>query len=133
MDADKRVEQGERPEADQRQLVSVKRITHADGKEVVDQHIARRRDPEADDVMDIEAMECRTVNPGNRVGQDEASQDEIHRRPDEGGDQIPKRDVELRFEALRDGHDELRRRSSYYDEHGDFSEEGELAGFKAVV
>src|ERR1700760_1505018 len=36
MDADKRIEQRERPEADQRQLVSVERVTHADRKEIVD-------------------------------------------------------------------------------------------------
>src|SRR6266700_5347334 len=133
MDADERIEEGKRPETNQGELMSIERIAHADRKEVVDQRIARRRDPEADDVMDVEAMECRTVYPGNRVGQNEASQHQIHRRPYEGGDQIPERDVELRFEALCDGHDELRSRSGYYDEHGNFSEERELARFKTVV
>ena len=133
MDADERIEEGKRPETNQGELMSIERIAHADRKEVVDQHIARRRDPEADDVMDVEAVECRAVYPGNRVGQDEASQNQIHRRPYEGGDQIPERDVELRFEALCDGHDELRSRGGYYNEHGNFSEERELAGFKTVV
>ena len=71
MDADEGIEQRERPEADQRELVGVDRIAHADRQEIVDQHVAGRREPQPDDVVDVEAVEGRAVDAGDRVGQDE--------------------------------------------------------------
>ena len=62
MDADERVEQGERPEADERELVAIDRIAHADRQEIVDEHVARRREPQSDDVVNVEAVEGRAVD-----------------------------------------------------------------------
>src|ERR1700751_6021976 len=53
MNTNERIEQSKRPEADQRELMRVQWIAHTDREEVVDEHIACRRDPQADDVMDI--------------------------------------------------------------------------------
>ena len=76
MDADEGIEQGEEPEADQRELVREQRIARANGKEIVDQHIPGRRQPQPDDVVDVETVECRAVDAGNRVGQDKAAEHE---------------------------------------------------------
>src|ERR1700730_12635466 len=100
MDGDEGVEQRERPEADQRKLVGKKRIADADREKIVDQHVACRRDPKSNDVVDVKTVEGRAVDAGNRVGQDEAAKDEIHCRPDKGSDQIPERDIERRLKAL---------------------------------
>ena len=62
MDADEGVEQGKGPEADQRELMSVERIAHADREEIVDEHVTGRRDPQADDVVDVETVEGRAVD-----------------------------------------------------------------------
>ena len=133
MDADEGIEQGERPEADQRKFMGIERIAYADRQEVVDQHVTRGRDPESDDVVDVEAVESGAVDARDRVGQDEAAQHEIHRRPHEGPDQIPQRDIERRLEALRDGEEELCRRRRDDDEDGDLGEQRELARLQAVI
>ena len=62
MDADEGIEQREGPEADQRELMGVERILHAEREEVIDQHIACRRDPQADDVVNVETVEGRAVD-----------------------------------------------------------------------
>src|SRR5260370_19458313 len=62
MDADEGVEQGKGPEADQRELMSVERIGHADREEIVDEHVTGWRDPQADDVVDVETVEGRAVD-----------------------------------------------------------------------
>src|ERR1700680_1024956 len=49
-------------EADQRELMGVERILHAEREEVIDQHIACRRDPQADDVVNVETVEGRAVD-----------------------------------------------------------------------
>ena len=58
---------------------------------------------------------------------------EIHRRPDEGADEIPQRDVERRLQPARDGDQELRGRDGADGEDRDLGEERELARLKAVV
>src|SRR4030088_2171034 len=62
MDADERVEQGKGPKADQRELMSVERIAHADREEMVDEHVTGRRDPQAGDVVDVRAGKARAVS-----------------------------------------------------------------------
>jgi len=42
--------------------MSVERILHAEREEVIDQHIACRRDPQADDVVNVETVEGRAVD-----------------------------------------------------------------------
>ena len=81
--------------------MSVERIAHAERQEIVDEHVTRRRYPQADDVVDVEAVEGRTVDACDRVGEDEAAQHQVHRRPHEGGDQVPEGHVERRLEPLR--------------------------------
>src|SRR6202045_1794824 len=48
MDADEGVEQGKGPEADQRELMSVERVAHADREEIGDEHVTGRGDPQPD-------------------------------------------------------------------------------------
>src|SRR4029077_9433880 len=57
MDADEGVEQGKGPEADQRQLMSIERIPHADREEIVDQDVTGRSYPQANDVVDVKTVE----------------------------------------------------------------------------
>ena len=58
---------------------------------------------------------------------------EIHRRPHEGADQIPERDIERWLEAPRDGDQELRGRHGDNEEDRDLGKQRELARFEAVV
>ena len=133
MDADERIKQRKRPEADERQLMRVERIAHADREEIVDEHVAGRRDPQADDVVDVKTVECGAVDARDRVGQDEAAQNQIERRPDESPDEIPERDVKRRLEALTDGDQELRGGGRGDYENRNFGEERQLARFEPVI
>src|SRR3546814_3979067 len=65
---------------------------HAGRQVVVDQHVAGRRDPQADDVVDEEAMPGRAVDAGEAEGKDEGAEDEVHHRPHEGADEVPEGD-----------------------------------------
>ena len=132
VDADERIEQRQRPEAHQRKLVGVDRIAHAERQEIVDQHVAGRRQPKSDDVVDVEAVEGGAVDAGDHVGQDDA-QHEIHRRPDESADQVPERDVERRFQPLRYGHQELCGGDGADQEQRNLRKQRKLARLQAVV
>src|SRR3546814_5903189 len=90
---------------------------HAGRQVVVDQHVAGRRDPQADDVVDEEAMPGRAVDAGEAEGKDEGAEDEVHHRPHEGVDEVPEGDIELRLEAPGDGDEKLRRHHARSEEH----------------
>ena len=132
VDADERVKERERPEPDQRQLVTVDGVPDARGQEVVDQHVAGRRDPEPDDVVDEQAVPGRVVDTRDVVrAQDE--EDEVHVRPDEGRDEIPQGDVERRLPAVLDRHQELHGQGQDRQEDDDDVDQGELPGLPAPV
>src|SRR3546814_5457762 len=100
---------------------------------VVEQHVAVRRMPQADDVVDEEAMPGRAVDAGEAEGKDEGAEDEVHHRPHEGADEVPEGDIELRLEAPGDGDEKLRRHHADDDEDHEVDGEGELAGLEALV
>src|ERR1700693_5845737 len=105
MDADEGVEERERPEADQRELVAVDRIPDGRGQKEIDEDVPSRRDPEADDVVNEEPMPGRVVDPRD-AARPEHQQDQIDVRPHERGDQVPEGDVEGWGRAARDRYEE---------------------------
>ena len=61
------------------------------------------------------------------------AQHEIHRRPHEGPDQVPERDIERWLEAPADGDQELYGCHRHDEEERDLGEQRKLARFEAVV
>src|ERR1700733_12855232 len=113
--------------------MGVERIANRQRQIIVDDHVACRRQPESDDVMDVETMEAGAVNAADRVRKNEAAEDEIHRRPDEGADEIPERDIERRLQAAPDGDEKLRGRCCTDDENRNFGIKRKLARFEAMI
>src|SRR5271168_4176131 len=98
----------------------VQRILHADRQEVVDEDVAGRRDPQADDIVNVKAVEGGAVYARDGVGQDEAAENKIEGRPDEGADQIPECNIEGGFEAPTYRDQELAGSRRGDNENGEF-------------
>src|SRR5277367_639306 len=111
----------------------VERIAHADGEKVVDDDVTRGGYPKADDVVDVKSVEGCAVDARNRVGKNEAAENEVQSRPDKSPDQIPQCDVKRRLEPSTDRDQELAGGYRGDDENGDLRKEREFAGFQSVV
>ena len=77
MNAHEWIEECQRPKADKRQLMAVNGTAHGNWQEVVDDHVTRWRNPQPDNVMQEQTMECRVIDSWNPVRNDKAAEDQV--------------------------------------------------------
>ena len=130
MAADLAVEEGQAPEADQRQVVGVDRPAHHLGDEVVGRGQAQGREPQAQRVVAVPPVHRRLLHA--HVQPRDVGHREQHREPQQPGRQVPDRDVEVVHLALQQRQRQRHAHQAAAHEEQDVHRPGEFQPLHAV-
>jgi hypothetical protein len=131
VDALQRIEEGQTPEADERQAMAPDRPLQQDRHEVVHQAPAERRDEQAHQVVDEQPSDRAGARAGDGILGQQVAHGVGQERPHEGGHEVPQRDVHRPL-APPDRHHEIHGHQRQPEQGQRVDPEGRLAPLEAL-